>query len=133
VLAMLKPSAQDKLGKLLRMLSSDKDGEVLAATVAIRRTLENEGTGIHALAHALCRPEPLAEEKTQRARDTDWSEASATDWHYVACECDERSGFLTSREQKFVADMVTWTEWRAPTEKQQAWLLGILNRVRRHG
>ena len=50
----MTPSTQDRLGKLLRMLSSDKDGEVLAATAAIKRTLATEGLDIHSLADALC-------------------------------------------------------------------------------
>lgn len=32
----------DRLGKLLRLLSTDKDGEALAALGAIKRTLESE-------------------------------------------------------------------------------------------
>src|SRR5262249_43968567 len=42
-----------KLGKLIRLLSSDKDGEVLGAVHAIRRTLQTEKLDIHALADGL--------------------------------------------------------------------------------
>jgi hypothetical protein len=48
------PAANDKLGKLIRMLSPDRDGEVLAAASAIRRTLAAEGSDIHALGDTLC-------------------------------------------------------------------------------
>jgi hypothetical protein len=91
VLAMLKP---EKLGKLLRLQSSDKDGDALAATAAIKRTLATEGLGIHGLADALCHP--------------------------------------ALREHKFVAEMVTWTRRVTPTDRQQVWLLIILNGLR-HG
>jgi hypothetical protein len=92
VLAMLKPSAADKLGKLLRMLSGDKDGEVLAATAAIKRTLAAEGSDIHALADSLCRPQPQPREEPRRPDDPDW--------HAIASECEAHSGRLTEREQE---------------------------------
>ena len=40
----------DKVGKLIRMLSSSNDGEVVAAARALMRTLESEGSDIHDLA-----------------------------------------------------------------------------------
>jgi hypothetical protein len=125
---MLKPSARDKLGKLLRMLSSDKDGEVLAATAAIKRTLAAEGTDIHTLADALCKPAaPHATRPESRAPEDD------PDWHAIACECQAHNGRFTERERGFVEDMVAWTARATPTEKQQAWLLSIHGRVRRYG
>jgi hypothetical protein len=125
---MLTPLAQDRLGKLLRMLSSDKPGEVVAAASAIMRTLAAEGTDIHNLADAVCRPAvPRAEAKAQRAS----ASADSTDWRDVARKCEACSAALNERERKFVNDMVGWRT--TPSEKQQAWLLSILNKVRRHG
>jgi hypothetical protein len=123
----MTPSAQDKVGRLLRMLSSDKDGEVVAAS-AIMRTLKAEGLDIHSFADALC--PPRAETK---ARSASREAADDIDWYNVACECDAHGDLLTAGEQQFVSDMVTWTARRTPTEKQQAWLLAIFNRVRRRG
>jgi hypothetical protein len=128
----MTPLVQDRLGKLLRMLSSDKDGEVLAATAAIKRTLATEGLDIHSLADALCQPAPRAEAKAQRASNTDWTGDEDADWHSVACECEAHGAFLNLREQKFVSDMVAWTRHARPSERQRAWLLIILNKVR-HG
>jgi hypothetical protein len=115
VLAMT-PSAQDKLGKLLRMLSSDKDGEVLAATAAIKRTLANEGLDIHSLADALCRPAPRSEAPYET---TGWSDdrANSTDWYSVACQCEAHGAFLNLREQQFISDMVFWTRYARPSER----------------
>jgi hypothetical protein len=126
---MLKPAAQDKLGKLLRMLSSDKDGEVLATTAAIKRTLATEGLDIHSFADALCQPARRAEAKAQGAS----ASADDTDWHSVACECEARSAAVNERERRFVADMTSWTKCARPSERQRAWLLAIFNRVARHG
>jgi hypothetical protein len=126
---MLKPAAADKLGKLLRMLSSDKDGEALAATAAIKRTLAAEGSDIHSLADALCKPAPPPPRpEPQRPPPKD-----DPDWHGIACECEAHSERLTEREQEFVSDMVAWKLRKAPTEKQQSWLLSIYGRVRRYG
>jgi hypothetical protein len=126
----MTPSGQDKLGKLLRLLSSDKDGEVLAATAAIKRTLAIEGLDIHSLADALCRPQPRVEARTQRAPHE--TADDTTDWHSVACECEAHGNVLNLREQQFVLDMVTWTRHARPSERQRAWLHIILNKVR-HG
>lgn len=117
----MTPAASDKLAKLVRLLSSDKDGEVLAAASAIKRTLATEGSDIHALADALCRLQPQ-----HRPRHED-----DNDWHSIACGCQAYG--LSQREQNFVADMVAWTAFREPTQKQQAWLLSIHGRVGRHG
>jgi hypothetical protein len=128
VLAVLTPSAQHKLGKLLRLLSSDKDGEVLAAASAIMRTLAAEGSDIHNLADTLCRPAAhRAEERAQRAS----ASADCTDWREVARECEAHIAVLNERERKFVNDMTGWRT--TPSEKQQAWLLSILTKVRRRG
>ena len=122
----MTPAATDKLGKLIRLLSSDRDGEVLAAASAIKRMLAAEGSDIHALADTLCRPQPQRREESRRPRHED-----SNDWHGIACECQAHG--LSRREQNFVADMVAWTAFREPTQKQQAWLLSIHRRVGRHG
>jgi hypothetical protein len=122
------PAASDKLAKLVRLLSSDKDGEVLAAASAIKRTLAAEGSDIHALADALCRPQPK-----EPPRPPPPPPPREDDWYGMPCECQAHSEQLSEREQGFVDDMVGWTAFRAPTEKQQAWLLSIYRRVRRYG
>src|SRR5260370_14696966 len=46
----------DRLGKFIRLLSSDKDGEVVAAARAIIRTLHSEKLDIHVLADGITDP-----------------------------------------------------------------------------
>jgi hypothetical protein len=46
-------SVAEKLGPMIRMLSSDKDGDVIAAARAIGRTLRTAGADFHALADHL--------------------------------------------------------------------------------
>ena len=56
------PAVQDKLAKLVLMLGSDRDGEVIASAHAIGRTLKAAGQDWHALAAALVRPAPFRAE-----------------------------------------------------------------------
>jgi hypothetical protein len=109
-----------KLAKLLRLLTSDKDGEALAATAAIKRTLAAENSDIHEFVDSLCRPQPK-----QAARPP----PREVDAHYMALACRARGDRLSQREQEFVSDMIEWTALRAPSEKQQAWLAAIYRRV----
>ena len=46
-------SVSDRLGKFIRLLTSDRDGEVVAAARAIVRTLEGAGADIHDLAESI--------------------------------------------------------------------------------
>jgi hypothetical protein len=125
----MTPAATDKLAKLVLLLSSDEDGEVLAAASAIKRTLAAEGSDIHALADALCRPQPQQKEEPRRPPPPPRED----DWHGMACECQAHSDRLSEREQGFIDDMVEWTAFREPSEKQQLWLLSMHRRVRRYG
>ena len=49
----MDPGATQKLEKLVRLLSSDKDHEVLAAARAITRTLSGAGSDTHELAERI--------------------------------------------------------------------------------
>ena len=60
----------NKLGKLVRMLSSDNQGEVLATVQALRRTLKTAGADLHVLAAAIERPNgTLCQEDMRRIYD----------------------------------------------------------------
>jgi len=145
-------SIAPKLGKLLRLLSSNSDGEVVATVRAIQRTLEGDGFDIHALA-----------ERIEEANGKRFSEADAHEiyrrgvedgrraaveerrgfrsidaldeptWHEIALECAAHENRLFGeREKQFVEDMVRRTvHGGEPTEKQAAWLRKIYSRVRK--
>jgi hypothetical protein len=141
-----------KLGKFIRLLTSDRDGEVVAAARAIVRTLEGAGADIHDLAESIgVTPangkkftEADAHEIYERgvAAGRRAAEQRATfrnvdddgpPWHAIACECAARAARLRDqKERDFVADMVRWTtRGGQPTEKQAKWLRSIYVRVRR--
>jgi hypothetical protein len=113
----------DRLGKLLRLLTSTHDGEVIAAARGIVRVLSNAGLDIHTLAKAV---------ESNGVNNREAAHASLPSWHDIACECEANQDKLSERERTFVSDMVRWTVLGGePTEKQQKWLRSIYVRVQR--
>jgi len=130
---MIDPASVEKIEKLLKVaLSSDKDGEVLAAARAITRTLSGAGSDIHELA---ARVKGISEADLQRIFDAGVEQGKDTaaaaagfkstegpTFYEMALFCEERSEHLNGKEQGFVSDMVRWCARREPTEKQAKWL-----------
>jgi hypothetical protein len=100
------------VGKLIRLLDSDRDGEVLGAARAIRRVLEGAGLDFHDLARAIEVPGPPI----------------PPEWRDMATFCRKHAQSLTERERAFVLSMVKWRG--EPSERQIDWLLAIFERVR---
>jgi hypothetical protein len=96
----------DKLGEFTRLLTSKRDGEMVAG----RRAAEE------------------AQPATFHNVDDD-----GPPWHAIACECAALLDQMRDQQEKdFVADMVRWiTCGSEPTEKQAKWLRSIYVRVRR--
>jgi hypothetical protein len=139
-----------KLAKMIRLLGSDRDGEVLATVRAMRTVLANNGADLHLLAdaieagptyldEALVRADQArrqAEEELRRAMDiardmrTQAPPHLDKSWHNIAVECAGRTD-LDERTREFVTDMVRWTiNGGKPTEKQANWLRKIYARAR---
>ena len=113
-----------RLRKLLLMLSSNQDGEVVGAARAIGRTLQGVGADWHALAGLLT--EPPQPRKAPRPDD----DAFADDWREMRRFCLDRDWLLRDREREFLTSI---GDWRGTlTDKQFAWLASIHARVRRH-
>lgn len=111
---MFGPAAATKLGKLIRLFGSDRDGEVVAAAGALRRTLASNGSDLHELAKLVtASPAP----------------APAQDWLTVARWCHARGHRLNDRERGFLRSMAERV--CNPSEKQLAWLSAIHVRLRR--
>jgi hypothetical protein len=128
----MDPGATQKLEKLVRLLSSDKDHEVLAAARAITRTLSAAHSDIHELA---ARVKGVSEADMQRIFDAgvqEGKDAAAAagfkstegpSYYEMATYCVEHDdGRLTPKERGFVEDMTRWCARREPTEKQAKWL-----------
>jgi hypothetical protein len=139
----------DRLGKMIRMLSSDRDGDVISAARAINRALRNEGLDIHTLAEGIEKPNDgtLNEAEMKKLYDAgydaglraaedrhhgsaDFANIDGTpSWHEIALFCQRHDDRLRDKEREFVADMASRTVWREPTEKQAKWLRSIFYRL----
>ena len=136
----------EKIGKLIKMLSSPNDGEVVAAARAILRTLEAEGTDIHELAERV-EGRKLSQAEMQRIYDkafADGKKSAAADGglqrrqptarpstRWRARSSTRTTAGSTPKEHDFVDDMVRWCARREPSEKQAKWLHAIYCRIGR--
>src|SRR5262249_24671515 len=105
------------IAKLLRLLTSDKPGEVDASVHAMRRVLGSANLDLHDLANVV---EFAAREAPQVASTTD------DDAREMIRLCRECSDLLTNKERVFVRSMAKWRG--QPTERQMAWLSSIYER-----
>jgi hypothetical protein len=104
----------ERLAKLLLMLSSERDGEVVSAARAIGRSLRGAGTDWHGFAAR------LSGHSHNR---------STSNWQAMQRYCLRHPALLRSRELQFVTGL---NDWRGElTEKQFAWLSAIYSRLRR--
>jgi hypothetical protein len=126
-----------RLKKLLLMLSSDRDGEVVNAARLIGSTLQDAGRDWHDLAGALTAAAPQTRPKQppppprdDHHGDGDDHHGSRTiDWRDARDFCLKHRGRLRGRELEFCTDL---THWRGSlTEKQASWLTAIYRRLRR--
>ena len=90
-------TAKTQFGKLLRLLASDKDGEVIAAVAAIKRTLASRSLDFHDLADAIdvgLQKQPPAKSETPRARP-DFAKRPSGRFHMGDCIiCDQLVGLF---------------------------------------
>ena len=99
--------------KLLRLLASDKPGEIVATAHAMRRVLNSAGLDLHDVANAIedvatrrgaLRPEPIP---TPAGNDNPLE--------MIRC-CYRHADLLSTKELKFVRSMSNWC--REPTIHQ---------------
>jgi hypothetical protein len=121
------------LAKLIRLLASDVDGEVLAAVRALGRALKASGCDIHDLAGLV--ETPAIAPSTQEAgfydqfHDQFDDDDDETEWRFMLDACTAHVERFTSREQQLFQ---TLQHWRGtPTERQLIWLRALFERVRR--
>ena len=143
MIADLDISVAERLAKLIRLLGSDRNGEVVAAVEAIKRTLKERNLDLHSLADLVIKGEKRdAPTKSdlrtayndgyQDGRRTAVDEMS-DGWHEVAQFCMIHSKILKDYELSFVKQMLSLTErGRAPSEKQGRWLNSLHARIKEH-
>jgi len=150
--ALNEPIAK-RIAKLFRMLSSDYDGEVLAAARRMKQQLVGEGLSFNDIATVIENCNGEIEERKYSDSDAELifakgvekgrkEEANRKDlppafydadgqprWSAVALFCQQHHRRLRPKEQEFIDDMAGKTMWREPTEKQGKWLLSIFIRL----
>jgi hypothetical protein len=138
-----------KLAQYVRLLSSNQDGEVVAAARAIVRTLKKSGADIHTLADRIehANGGKLSEAEMKKLYDAGYDagvraaenkQHGAVDfhnvdgtpaWNEIALFCQHQQDRLRTNELQFVNDMAERTVWREPTERQGKWLRSIFYRL----
>jgi hypothetical protein len=108
-LAVIMP----QLSKLLLLLSSDRDREVVSAARAIGRVLRSNRLDWHDLVKAMHVPA---------------SAHACSDWHDDLAYCAEHMHLVDDRERDFLRAMAHWRG--KPSQKQIDWLAGIGDRLR---
>lgn len=140
-----------KLQRFIRLLASDRDGEVVAAARALIRTLESNGADIHVLADAIMQPSGLSESEMRKLYDAGYERGRLDErragengsmfrnvnlddepsWSEIARECAAHPNRLKGeREKDFVKQMVRRTaRGGEPSLKQANWLRKIYARA----
>jgi hypothetical protein len=114
--ALLAPVAP----KLVALLASDRDGEVLATVAAMRRTLATVDADFNDLAGL------LTAATTTAARDADELERWRQAIKFLLDHVDE----LSDREREFVVDIAPRLALGRPlTAKQADWLAALYARI----
>jgi hypothetical protein len=134
----------DKIGKLIKMLSSSVDAEVVAAARALVRTLQAEGSDIHDLAERvegrklsqaemqIIYDKAFADGKNAAAAAGEFRPVDVPTFYAMACEIQHKAnGRLAPKEAEFIDDMMRWCARREPTEKQAKWLHSLYCRTGR--
>ena len=137
-----------KLAACIRMLSSDKDGDVITAARGLVRMSKGVGTDIHAFAERIAKPNGgLTEAEMRKLYDAGYEAGvravenkqhgsgdfhnvdGLPNWNEIALFCQQNNDRLRPTERQFIDDMASRTVWREPTEKQAKWLRSIFYRL----
>jgi hypothetical protein len=101
------------LDKLIPLLASNHDGEVVATVRAISRVLKSGGFDWHDLAARLRGPV---------------TQSPNADWRRDARFCFENADLLNERELDFITNIARGP--RKPTVRQLEWLHNVVDRLR---
>jgi hypothetical protein len=128
----------EKLGSFIRLLASDRDGEVIATVRALIRTLQNAGSDLHELADLVERADgKLNETEMKQIYDAGVAagmKRAGANGHAqpggklpsayeMAKWCEEhRVNLHRDKDRDFVHDMLGFARRRTLSPKQLQWL-----------
>jgi hypothetical protein len=120
-----------KLKPLLLLLSSNQDGEVIAAVNAVKRTLKSANCDFHDLVAGLTSsPSAKAREQPGYTRHRDGDDVDddiSGNWRAMRDHCWRHEKRLREREREFIHSL---NKWRGtPTPRQLTWLRAIFERI----
>jgi hypothetical protein len=121
------------IAKLLRMLGTDRDGELVATVYALRRVLANNKLDLHDLARIVVETPSVAPTNGDgrtphwRQRD-DHPVETELPWRDMVAACVRHLSRFTGKERDFIRHMDDWHG--TPSAKQLGWLVACFERVR---
>jgi hypothetical protein len=132
-MAAINTDTRSSIGKLLRLLGSDRDGEVLGAVRALRRVLTSNKLDLHDLAHIVEAPPVASPNGNGHAGSgfRNWHDDTVeteVPWRDMVAACMQRLDRFTDKERKFIRSI---EDWRGePSARQLGWLAALFERVR---
>ena len=138
-----KKTLEEKIADRIRVLASDKPGEVVAAANALKLILASAGTDMNGLAHAienLGKNTEVSKDQMKKIWDAavqhtenrlhGADEFRSTDgkptWQSVALFCQRNKHRLRPQTHEFVDKMASQTVYgREPTENQHKYLFAL--------
>jgi len=138
-----------KLAACNRMLSSDKDGDVITAARGLMRIFKGAGADIHVLTERIEKPSGagLTDAEMEKLYNAGYAAGVRAvedrqhgsgdfrnvngfpNWNEIALFCQRNNSRLRGNERQFIDDIASHTVWREPTEKQAKWLRSIFYRL----
>ena len=142
-----KKTLEERIADVIRLLASDKDGDIIAAAHALKRVLVSAGTDIHGLAHGIENLGKNAEVSKDQMKKV-WDAAVqhtenrlhgaddfiSTDgkptWQSVALYCQRNKHRLDTKHHDFIDKVAAQTVWnREPTERMHKYLFSLFLRL----
>jgi hypothetical protein len=127
-----QPKLAERIARcLLLALSSDQDGEVVAAVQAARRALAIAGLDIYALASAIetgLQAPPPAVDPAEPYRPRQERQEAPRDWRAEVKFCHRHRDHLFGKEPGLIDTLMKWKGM--PTPRQMEWLARIVARIR---
>jgi hypothetical protein len=140
---------EGRIAQLIRLTSSDQEGEVAAALHAIMRTLKStDAANIHALADRLENGNDLSQADMQKLYEAGYAAGvqaaerrhhgsddfhnadGKLAWETVALFLQRNKDRLDAKHHEFVDDMASRTAWgHEPTERQHRYLHSLFYKL----
>src|SRR5262245_60902655 len=142
-----KKTLEEKIADCVRMLGSDKEGDIVAAAGALKRILNSAGTDINGLAHGienLGRSAEVSKDQMKKIWDAavqhtenrmhggeDFISADGKPtWEAVALFCQRNKQRLDAKHHDFIDKVAAQTVYgREPTERMHKYLFSLFLRL----